>query len=451
MERNFDLIVIGTGAAGSTVAHKCREAGWDVAIIDSLPFGGTCALRGCDPKKVLVGAADVIDWTTRMQGKGVATQSTRIDWPALMRFKRTFTDPVPESRQQGFDQAGIATFHGRARFVDRTTLQVNEDVLSGRFVHIAAGSRPGAMGIDGEEHLITSNQFLDRDELPKRITFAGGGYISFEFAHLAARAGAEVRIIHRGARPLERFDADLVDELLVASRDAGIDIVLNTVVKSIEQTGEHFVIKGSVGGVEKTFETDLVVHGAGRVPDIDDLNLDAANIKREKDGVSVNEYLQSVSNPAVYAAGDSVASGGFKLTPVASMQADIAAANMLDGNQRKVNYEGIPTVVFTIPPLSSVGLSEAEALKQHLKFKTNYAKTSEWYSSRRINAKHSAFKVLIEEKTDRILGAHLLGPHAEETINLFGLAIRARLKAEDLRTMIYAYPTHASDVIHMLA
>src|SRR5690348_7836484 len=195
--RKLDVVVIGTGEAASAVASRCRSAGWQVAVIDSLPFGGTCALRGCDPKKVLVGAADVIDWTRRMQGKGIATQSTRIDWPALMRFKRTFTDPVPESRQHGFDEAGIATFHGRARFVDRTRLQVNENVLSAHFVHIAAGARPAALHIDGEDQLITSDQFLDLDELPKRITFAGGGYISFEFAHLAARAGAEVRIIHR--------------------------------------------------------------------------------------------------------------------------------------------------------------------------------------------------------------------------------------------------------------
>lgn len=449
MEQNFDLIVIGTGAGGSPVAHQCREAGWNVAIVDSRPFGGTCALRGCDPKKVLVGAADVSDWATRMHDKGIAAQSTTIDWRALMRFKRTFTDPVPESREKEFAEAGIATFHGRARFLDRTRLQVNEDVLSARFVHIAAGARPATMGIDGEEHLITSDRFLDLDELPKRITFVGGGYISFEFAHVAARAGVEVRIIHRGARPLERFDADLVDELLAASRDAGIDVVLNTVVKSIEQTEGHFVIKSSA---EKTFETDLVVHGAGRVPDIDDLNLDVANIKRDKDGVAVNEYLQSVSNPAVYAAGDSAASGGFKLTPVASRQAETAAANILEGNKRKVNYEAIPTVVFTIPPLAAVGLSEAEAKQQQgLKFKTNNTKTSDWYSSRRINLKHSAFKVLIEEKTERILGAHLLGAHADETINLFALAIRAGLNAADLRVMIFAYPTHTSDVIHMLA
>jgi glutathione reductase (NADPH) len=329
-------------------------------------------------------------------------------------------------------------------------LQVGEDVLTARFVHIAAGARPATLGIVGEEHLTTSDQFLELAELPKRITFVGGGYISFEFAHVAARAGAHVQIIHRAARPLEGFDADLVKKLVEASREAGIDVQLNRVVKSVEQTHGLFTIKALHNGVGESFEADMVVHGAGRVPDIDDLDLDAANIKREKKGISVNEYLQSVSNSAVYAAGDSAATGGLQLTPVASMQAQVVATNILEGIRQKPKYEGIPTVVFTIPPLAAVGLHEEDAKKQGLTFKTNYSDTSDWYSSRRINLKHSAFKVLIEENSGRILGAHLLGAHAEETINLFGLAIRFGLKAEDLRSMIYAYPTHASDVTHML-
>ena len=450
MERKYDLIVIGTGAAGSPVAQECRETGWKVAIVDSRPFGGTCALRGCDPKKVLVGAADLIDWNRRMQGKGVAAEA-EADWPALMRFKRTFTDPVPKSTEKGFEEAGVATFHGRARFIDRTKLQLGEDVLSGRFVHIAAGARPATLGIEGEQHLMTSDQFLELDNLPKRIAFVGGGYISFEFAHVAVRAGAEVQILHRGARPLEGFDPDLVDKLVAASREAGIDVRLNRTVKSIEPAQGHVVIKASLKGTDENVETDLAVHGAGRTPDIDDLDLDAANIKREKKGILVNEYLQSVSNPAVYAAGDSAAAGGLPLTPVAGMQAQIVAANILEGNRRQPKYEGIPTVVFTIPPLAGVGLQAAEAKAKGLKFRMNYDDTSKWYSSRRINQKHSAFKVLIEEKSERILGAHLLGAHAEETINLFGLAIRIGLRAKDLREMIYAYPTNASDVTHMLS
>jgi glutathione reductase (NADPH) len=164
----------------------------------------------------------------------------------------------------------------------------------------------------------------------------------------------------------------------------------------------------------------------------------------------VNEYLQSVSNPAVYAAGDAVASGGFPLTPVAGMQGGIVAKNLLEGNRHTPNYTGIPSVVFTIPPLARVGLSEEAARALGLHFTTHHEDTSGWYSSRRVALSHTGSKVLVEEGTERILGAHLLGLHAEEVINLFALAIRADLRARDLKHMVYAYPTSASDVSSMV-
>src|SRR2546425_1512747 len=328
MDNKFDLIVIGTGASGSTAAHQCRQAGWEVAIIDARPFGGTCALRGCDPKKILVGAAELIDWNRRMEGKGVSAREAEIDWAALMRFKRTFTDPVPEDRERGYIKAGIVPFHGRTRFLDRTTLQVGDDELVGRLILIAAGARPATLGIPGEEHLIKSDQFLELEQLPRRIVFVGGGYISFEFAHVASRAGAQVQILHRGARPLEGFDPDLVDQLVTATRDLGAEGLVDTAVNAIAKDGDHFIVKASTAKGEQRFETDLVVHGAGRVPEIDDLNLDQGGVAHQKQGVSVNEFFQSASNPAVYAAGDAAAGGGLPLTPVASLEGDVAASNM---------------------------------------------------------------------------------------------------------------------------
>ncbi len=450
MKQKFDLIVIGTGSAGSAAASTCRKAGWEVAIIDSRPFGGTCALRGCDPKKVLVGVAELIDWNRRMEGKGISAKGAEIDWSSLMRFKKTFTQPVPQSVEKGYAKAGIATYHGRTRFLDRTTVQVGDDALTGRFVLIASGAMPVVLGIPGEAHLTRSDQFLELEQLPPRIVFVGGGYISFEFAHVAARAGAQVRILHRGARPLEGFDPDLVNQLVLATRELGVEVLLNTAVDAVERHGDQFIVKTSVNKAEQKFETDLVVHGAGRVPDIDDLDLYKAGVDREKKGVSVNEFLQSVSNPAVYAAGDAAAGGGPPLTPVASMEGHVAASNMLKGNHRKPNYSGVPTVVFTVPPLGSVGLREDEAKDQGLKFKVKHEDTSGWYSSRRLNLKYSGFKVLVEENSNRILGAHLLGEHAEEVINIFALAIRVGLNAMDLKTMVYAYPTSCSDVSYMV-
>jgi len=327
---------------------------------------------------------------------------------------------------------------------------VNDEVLEGRYVVVAAGQKPADLKIPGAEHLTTSEQFLELDELPKRILFIGGGYIAFEFAHVAVRAGAQVTIVHRGQRPLPLFDPDLVDQIVKHTRELGVDVQLGTEVTGVERNSRQLVVQASASGQKRTFEADMVVHAAGRAPEIDDMNLDAAGVEWDRRGVKVNEFLQSVSNSAVYAAGDAAASGGPPLTPVASYDGIIVAANLLKENHKKPSYLGIPTVVFTIPPLASVGLSETKAREEGLKFQVRKEMTSDWYSSRRVAEKYSGFKVLVEEGTDRILGAHLLGSQAEEVINLFGVAMRAGLRAADLKHMLFAYPTHGSDVPYML-
>jgi glutathione reductase (NADPH) len=217
MPTTVDVIVLGTGSAAQNVAYTCRASGWSVALVDSRPFGGTCQLRGCDPKKVLVGMAELVDWSRRMQGKGVSAPGLSLSWPDLMRFKRTFTDPVPEQTEQSFVQAGIITRHGRAHFVNRTSVQVGGDTLVGRHVVIATGARHAPLGIPGEDLLTTSTQFMELDDLPPRVAFVGGGYIAFEFAHIAARAGARVQVLHRGTHPLNKFDPDLVSQLVQAT------------------------------------------------------------------------------------------------------------------------------------------------------------------------------------------------------------------------------------------
>jgi len=190
--------------------------------------------------------------TRQMAGKGIASEDIRIDWPALIRFKRTFTDPVPADREQQFLQAGIAVFYGRARFTDKTTIQLGDEKLVGRFVVVAAGARPATLGVPGEEHLTTSEKFLELDELPSRIIFVGGGYISMEFAHVSARSGAQVQILHRGARPLEKFDPDMVARLVKATEELGVTVQVNTEVQRIEKSSSCFIVHGSVKGSSQT-------------------------------------------------------------------------------------------------------------------------------------------------------------------------------------------------------
>jgi glutathione reductase (NADPH) len=448
MVQQFDLIVIGTGTAGRGVAMRCRSAGWRVAIVDHRPFGGTCALRGCDPKKVLVGGAATVDRSRRMQGKGVSGTSA-IQWSDLIGFKRSFTDPVPASQERSIVDAGIAAFHGEARFTGPSSLEVEDVALEAEKVLIATGARPAPLPIPGVEHLMTSDAFLEIDRLPRRLVLVGGGYIAAEFSHIAARAGAEVTILQRGPRLLPHFDADLVAWLMERFQAVGIDVRTGTEARAIEKSGTGFRIVAARDSQEVTLEADLVVHAAGRLPDLGGLDLKRAGVAVQDGRLALNEYLQSVSNAAVYAAGDAAQTGP-PLTPVASHDAKIVAGNLLNGNSSKPDYRGVPSVVFTVPPIAAVGLTEAQARNNGLKFRMKAQKASDWYTARQSAEPVYGFKVLVEEETDTILGAHLVGPHAEEVINLFALAIRHGLRAEALKSTMFAYPTGASDIGYMV-
>jgi glutathione reductase (NADPH) len=420
-----------------------------VAVIDHLPFGGTCMLRGCDPKKVLVGGAEAIDHARRMRGKGVAGGHPAIGWSELIKFKRSFTEPAPAIVEKSFAKNGIDAYHGRARFRGPRSVEVAGEALDGRFVLIAAGAVPIRLGMPGEEHIITSTEFLELDQLPDRIVLVGGGYIAAEFSHIAARAGAKVTVLQRADRMLPRFDPDLVGWLMEKFREIGVEVRLKTRVMAIEKDAGAFAVRAQSNGTDVVFTTDLVVHAAARVPELEPLDLATAGVETEKGRLKLNEFLQSVSNPAVYAAGDA-ASNGPPLTPVASHDGKVAAENMLHGNQQKPNYVGVPTVAFTIPPIAAVGLGEKEAREQGFKFRMQHQKASDWYTARRVAETVYGFKVLVEEETDRVLGAHLVGPHVDEVINVFALAIRQGLTAENLRSAIFGYPTGASDIGHML-
>ena len=446
--KQYDLVIVGSGTAAMTAAMQVRAAGWGVAVIDHRPFGGTCALRGCDPKKMLVGGAAAVDHARRMHDKGVVGE-VRIDWPDLIAFKRTFTDPIPQERERSCAEKGIDTFHGRARFTGPHTVEVLGDVLEAKHVLIAAGAEPVKVGIPGEEHLINNEDFLKLPALPRRVLLVGGGYIAAEFSHIAARAGAQVTILQRGERMLDQFDADLVGWLMDKFRSLNINVRTRTKVEAVEKTSEGFRVHASTGGASVTLEADLVIHAAGRAPALDELNLEAGNVAVEKGRLKLNGYLQSVSNPATYAAGDS-AQVGPPLTPVSSHDAKVVAANLLQGNHRKPNYTGVPSVAFTIPPIAAVGLNEDQARRQGLKFRVHSEKVSDWFTARQAAERTYGFKVLVDVESDQILGAHLVGPHADEVINLFALAVRHELTAEDLKRTMFAYPTGASDISDML-
>ena len=450
MEREYDVIVIGTGVAGSDVAWHCREAGMRIAITDHQTYGGTCALRGCVPKRVLAGAAEVVARVHDQQGRGIRGEVS-IDWPQLLAFERSFTDPIPRRKEERFRRAGIHTCRGFARFAGPDRVAIGDDLFSARYIVIATGAHPRPLDVPGADLVTQSDDFFYLETLPERIVFIGGGYISFEFAHVAARAGAKATILQRSGRVLKGFDHDIVDRLVQASREVGIDVQMNMPLLSVEKTAAGLLVRAGREGEEETFEADMVVHGAGRVPAIEGLDLAAGGVETDRRGIRVNEYLQSVSNPAVYVAGDAN-TRGVQLTPVAVRDAHIVVDNILNGNARAADYWVVPSAVFTNPPIASVGLTEEAAKEKGIPYIVHAGDLSERFTNRGINQKHVGYKLLIASDSRRILGAHLIGHHVEEVINIFALAIKHGLTVDDLTldAIPWAYPSNTYDIIHMV-
>jgi len=449
--QKFDLVVLGVGMAAVSAANKCASAGWSVAVVDELPYGGTCALRGCDPKKMLRRGAEIIDAACLMNGKGIDPGSLAINWSDLMAFKRAFTERMPPKIESGLEESGVTTLHGSAKLVGKNTIEIDgASRLEANNILIATGARPRQIDVPGAQYLTDSTAFLELESLPKKILFVGGGFVSFEFAHIAARAGSEVHVIDRGDRPLKGFDRYLVHKLLARSSEAGIGFTRKTRLVAITPQDSGYSVTLDVDGQTREYSADLIVHGAGRVPAINDLDLGKTGVESSNRGVKVNEYLQSTSNPSIYAAGDAADTNGAPLTPVAVFEGKVAASNMLKGNHAKPDYQAVPTVVFTIPELARVGMLEEEAKAAGHKLRIVTNDTSGWYSNLRVGEPCAATKVIIDAETDRILGAHLLGPEYAEIINFFSLAIRLDLTTSDLKKMISAYPSVGSDVGSML-
>lgn len=450
IDNTYDLIVIGAGMAGAAAANKCASEGWKVAIVDELPYGGTCALRGCDPKKILRRGAEIIDSARLMAGKGIDTDGMKINWADLMEHKRGFTDPVPQNMEAELARNGVEALHGTATFETEHRLVIDGEPYESKHFLIATGARPRPLDFPGHEHVIDSTDFLELEDLPRRMLFVGGGFVSFEFAHIAARTGTRPVIIERGARPLKGFDPDLVGLLVARGSDSGIVVRTKTTITHIEPVGAAFRVTLDTAGNATEIETDLVVHGAGRIPQLSKLALDAANVSYTSAGVTVAGHLQSTTNPAVYAAGDSADSPGAPLTPVAVFEGKVAASNMLKGTTTVPDYAGVPTAVFTIPELVRVGLLEDEATAAGIDVDVRYNDTSNWYSNYRIGETSAATKILVNTANDTIVGAHMFGPEYAESINFFGLAIKHGLTTRQLKSTTTAYPTVGSDLGSML-
>ncbi len=449
MVKTYDVVILGAGNAGMGAAGVARAAGKSVAMIESRDVGGTCPIRGCVPKKVLVAAAQVLHQIETAPVHHIEVGTPKLDWGKLIERARSFVDGVPEAFKKSLESRGIELFEGRARFVGRNRVRVGDVVLEGDKIVIATGSKPRPLSIPGAEHLITSEEILEMHQLPESLIFIGGGVVALEFSHVYARAGTKVTILEALPRLLPRMDADAVARVHEESARIGIDILTDVTVQEVVSTDGGLGVRFTYGGETRTLTAQVVANGAGRIPDLEGLDLAAGGIEHEGTRIVVDKHLASVSNPRVYVAGDALWSSA-QLSPVASYEGRIVAGNILGENKTAPDYGPIPANVFTVPALASVGLTEAEATEMGLDFAVKANDLGAWRSSATHAESVAYSKVLIETGTGRILGAHLVGHGGEETIHLFALAMKHGLAAEALSDMVYAYPTFASDIKNML-
>jgi glutathione reductase (NADPH) len=442
----FDTVVVGSGTSAYYAVESLNKAGQKVAIVDERPYGGTCALRGCQPKKYLVSNAEAVAMASHLVDHGIVA-APKTDWQSLQNLKNAFLDGRSEAEVKYWQQEGITTFHGRAVMTGEDEVTIGHERLQAQSLILATGATPRRLNIPGDEHVNDSEHFLNMPDLPNRIVFIGGGYISFEFAHIAIRAGAEmVTILHRSSRPLKAFDQDIVKTVLAATEAAGIRVVLNESPLSVESTENKLILRGSKDAI---YKADLIIAATGRIPNLSVIEGNYGNVENSKHGIIVNEFLQSITNQRVYAIGDCAATR-YMLAPVADEEGKTAAVNILNGNKKMVDYSVIPSVVFTIPSIGSVGLTEEQAKQKKLDFRVNQGTTTHWPSSKRIGEENGAYKILIDKHTDQILGAHLARHNSSEVINVLALAMKYKIKATELAEFMWSYPTVTSDLKYMV-
>ncbi len=449
MVDTYDVIVLGAGLAGSAVSLITRRSGASVLIVEANGFGGTCPLRGCIPKKVLAVAAETMECIKKAPEYGISVEGANLDWNRLFVIKSSVIGGIPHEREEKLKSLGITTLHGYASFTGPDSIAVDGKEYRGKKIVIATGAKPKNLPIPGIEHALTSDDILELDTLPSSIVFIGGGYIGVEFSHVFVRAGCRVTILEAGPRILAAMDEDLVERLSQYSQDLGIDIHTDARVESIEKTPQGAAITFTKNNRSQTIQSDVIANVTGRIANIDGLELDKAGIATDRKGIILDEYLRSVSNPHIFVAGDMV---GFapQLSPVATYDGRIVAHNILSSDLISPDYSSVPYAVFTVPSLCGVGLTEPEARAKGLSFISAYENLTRTEVGI-VHADHVALsKVLIDSRSNRILGAHVLGHGAPELINIFALAMQHRITSRDLHDFFFTFPTFSSDIPAMV-
>jgi len=448
----FDVIVIGTGTSGQTAALELAAEGLDVAVVEQSDTpGGVCALRGCQAKKYFYEVAEVAAKSSHLRGLGIL-EPPRTKWGDITAAKDKFTSQVPENTVANLKGHGISYIAGKAVFKDSSQLMVGDSELQAEHIIIGSGARPMQLQFDGNEHLITSDDFLALEQLPPRLAFIGGGFISFEFAHFAARiydTPHQINILEVSERPLGPFDKDMVEELVQSSIADGIGIRCEVNITAVEKNGDEFFIHFENG---PPLVADLVINGAGRSPAIDDLDLESAGVEYSRSGIAVDQAMRS-SVETIFAVGDCAHS--IQLARVADREGLTAARNILaargEGDEDKISYAEVPAVLFTYPQLAMIGETEDQLIDKKVRYWKNMDTELSWPTYRRVGLRRAAFKILVDEN-DLLLGAHILSDNATGIINTFRMAMLHGIDIKQLRqnAIMSPYPSRESDIVYML-
>ncbi|MCT4555614.1 MAG: glutathione-disulfide reductase [Pelagimonas sp.] len=442
---DYDLFVIGGGSGGVRAARVAAgETGAKVALAEEDRYGGTCVIRGCVPKKLMVFASGYSDMAADAVSYGWDMQAGDFDWQAFHGKLVTELDRLEGVYRKLLAGSGVETFDARAKVVDAHTVELSDGTRkTAKHILLAMGGRPTTPDIPGAEHAITSNEIFHLPELPKSILIVGGGYIACEFAGVMNGLGVKTTQFYRGAQILRGFDDEargLVSDEMI---QRGVDLHLGTNVLEMEKRDEGIWVKAT-NGSEHVF--DQVMFATGRVPNTDNMGLEEVGVKLGRKGeVLVDAYSQT-DVPSIYAIGD--ATDRVNLTPVAIREGMAFVETVFKGNPTKVDHDLIPSAIFTQPEMGTVGLSEEDAAAQEPieVYATSFKPMQQSFAGR---ADRVLMKLIVSKETRKVLGCHIVAPGAGEMIQLAGIAVKMGATKEDFDRTVAVHPTMSEELVTM--
>ena len=441
---DFDLFTIGAGSGGVAGSRRAASYGARVGICEDSRWGGTCVIRGCVPKKLLVYGAHFADDLKDAEAYGWRVPEKVFDWPSLIAAKDKEIARLEAVYRKLLSDFGVKLIEGRGKLVDSHTVEVSGQRFTAANILIATGGHPITPKIPGIEHVLSSTEALDLKQLPERIVIVGSSYIAVEFAGIFSGLGAETHLVYRGEEVLRGFDGDIPAAVGENFRHRGLHLHPRTEIASIEKAGSGFKLATKSGG---TIEADKVMYATGRAPNSKGFGLEEAGVKLGPDGrVEVDEWSRSAV-PHIYAVGD--VSNGINLTPVAIYEARALAETLFNNNKMRLERANIPTAVFTIPPVGTVGLSEEQARAKGEAidiYRARFRPLKHTVSGR---AERTMMKLVVDRVSDRVLGCHMVGDDAPEIMVGLALALNCGATKKQFDRTLGIHPTSAEEFVTM--